>query len=67
MAYMTKNTKSIVDSSEKEVIECQRVIDETTAKMQAAAQRSIENGDKAVGLLKKMGEIAYIEDETLWT
>lgn len=62
-----KNIKDVISTSEKEIKECEKAIEEITIKMDVAKQRSIENGDKAIGLLDKIGEIAYIKDESLWT
>ncbi len=67
LAADIKTAKNNLKASESEVVECERVINEMTLKMEAAKQRSIENGDKTIGLLEKMKEIAWIGDETLWS
>jgi len=67
LAKDIKDAKDIVKTSEQEVIECERIIAETTAKADVARQRSIESGDKSLSLLNKLGEMAYIKDESLWS
>jgi hypothetical protein len=62
-----KAAKSVVKASEDEILECERIIVEATARAEAAKQRSIESGDKACELLNRIGEIAYIPDERLWS
>lgn len=66
LAAEVKTTKGVVTAAQAEEIECARIIAETTAKMEAAKQRVIENEAVAHNLLSKMGEISYIKDETLW-
>lgn len=67
LAADVKGAKAIVAESEKEILECERIIAEITAKAKEAEKRSIENGDKTIGLLEKMKTIAWIPDEALWT
>lgn len=67
LAADVKTAKAVVIDSEKEIAESEKAIEELNAKIEAAKQRSVENGDKTVGLLEKMKEIAWIGDEKLWS
>lgn len=60
-------TKGIMTSSEEEEAECINIIDEATARKEAATQRIIENGEKKKKLLEDMKTIAWIPDESLWS
>lgn len=67
LAANVKTAKSIIKTSEDEILECERIIAEATARAELAKQRSIENGDKTDELLEKIREIAWIGDESLWS